>query len=179
MVQPLRRPLYLSALQYVSESDAADLVQEALLRAWRNFAPSDERTYRRAWLFVILRNVALEWRRTAARRVRLVPVTDAELTDPAPSDLSEPPAPFPPLDEQQFREFLDQRIVAALDGLEPPYREVLVLSVAGGLSYREIGDVLDCPLGTVMSRMARARGRLRERLADYARSRNFIGGKAS
>ncbi|GJQ25984.1 MAG: hypothetical protein HBSAPP02_10160 [Phycisphaerae bacterium] len=72
------------------------------------------------------------------------------------------------MDESQFREFLDDRVAAALDTLEPPYREVVVLSVAGGLNYREIGDVLECPIGTVMSRMARARRALREQLADYA-----------
>ena len=54
------------------------------------------------------------------------------------------------------------------DALVPEFREVVVLSVAGGLNYREVADVLDCPVGTVMSRMARARRLLRERLADYA-----------
>jgi len=174
-VRPLWRRLHAAARQYVpSEQDAGDLVQEALLRAWRNYAPADERTYRGAWLFVILRNVALEWHRTARRRVSLVPVTDAELTELAPSDPTEPLAPLPAMDEDQFRDLLDERIAAALDALAPPFREVIVLSVAADLSYREIGRVLDCPVGTVMSRMARARRALRERLAEFAHPRRRV-----
>ena len=62
---------------------------------------------------------------------------------------------------------------AALDALEPSFREVVVLSVVGDLTYREVAQVLDCPMGTVMSRMARARRALRERLADYARAKGW------
>lgn len=138
------------------------------MRAWGNFNDSDERTYGRAWLFVILRNIAYEWHRTAARRIRLVPHSAVELTELACSELNEPFAALPSLNEMQFYEFLDERLVAALEQLEPVHREVVVLSVAGGLNYREIGEVLDCPIGTVMSRMGRARRALRERLANYA-----------
>jgi RNA polymerase sigma-70 factor (ECF subfamily) len=112
----------------------------------------------------------------ATRRVRIVPHDQAELTELAAVDLSEPLLPLPSMDEASFYEFLDDRIVAALELLEPQYREVIVLSVAGGLNYREIGEVLDCPIGTVMSRMARARRALREQLADYAPSRDHAKG---
>jgi RNA polymerase sigma-70 factor (ECF subfamily) len=157
------------ARQYVqTATDASDLVQETLLRAWRNFSPAQPGGYQRAWLVVILRNIAAEWHRASRRRIRIVPAHDSELTELAASDLSEPFAPLPQMDEVCFREFLDDRVAASLDGLESPYREVIVLSVAGGLNYREIGEVLDCPIGTVMSRMARARRALREQLADYA-----------
>ena len=61
------------------------------------------------------------------------------------------------MSEEQFREFLDDKIAAALDALDPPFREVIILSVAGDLTYKEVAAVLDCPVGTVMSRMARAR----------------------
>jgi RNA polymerase sigma-70 factor (ECF subfamily) len=74
------------------------------------------------------------------------------------------------MDEARFREFLDDTIVAAFDKLPPAFREVVVLSVAGGLNYREIAEVLDRPVGTVMSGMARARRALREALADFTKS---------
>lgn len=174
-VRPHGRRLHLVARQYVTgEEDVKDLVQETLLRAWRSFSPSEERTYSRAWLFVIMRTAAVDWQRTRGRRIRMVLASEIELTELSPADLTEPFSPLPAMSEERFREFLDQRIVAALDGLEPVFREVIVLSVAGDLSYREIAEVLNCPVGTVMSRMARARRGLREALADFARANRWI-----
>ena len=168
-VQPYWQRLHLVAWQYAAQrDDAHDLVQETLLHAWRGFSPTGDRTYQGAWLFVIMRNVALDWQRTASRRIKIVLVSDAELTDIAPPDPTEPFCPLPAMDEKRFREFLDDRLAAALDSLDPSFKEVIVLSVAGGLNYREIADVLNCPVGTVMSRMARARRDLRERLGRFA-----------
>ena len=174
-VEPHWEGLYLVARRYAGHGDdARDLVQETLMRAWRGFSPDRDRTYRRAWLFVIMRNVVLDWHRASRRRINLVPVPVSELTDAAVYDPTESFHALPAMDEQQFREFLDDKIVAALDRLDDSFREVLILSVAGDLSYREIADVLDCPIGTVMSRVARARRILREQLSDFARSRNWI-----
>jgi len=176
-VNPHRQRLCALARQYArSPDDAAELVQETLLRAWRNFSLTKDTTYRRSWLVVILRNIAAEWHRAGQRRVRLVPFDCVELTELAGTDSSEPFAPLPTMDDVQFREFLDAKIAAALDALEPQYREVVILLVAGDLNYREIGEVLDCPIGTVMSRMARARRALRERLAEFAVARNQTRG---
>jgi RNA polymerase sigma-70 factor (ECF subfamily) len=174
-VRPQWKRLHRVARRYAARAeDAGDLVQETLLRAWRSFSPTQERIYSSAWLFVIMRSAAVDWQRTARRRVKLVLASDSELTDLAPADLTEPLAPLPSMDERRFREFLDQRVVEALDGLEPAFREVVVLSVAGDLSYREIAEVLDCPVGTVMSRMARARRALRENLAAFAKQAGWI-----
>ncbi len=171
-VRPHWERMHSVARQYVrQDSDARDLVQETLLRAWRNYSPTQGLVYERGWLLVIMRNVVLEWQRTARRRVKLVVSAESELTEIASADPGEPLAELPAMDEGQFREFLDQRIAKAFDALEAPFREVVFLSVAGGLSYREIAKVLDCPVGTVMSRMGRARRVLRERLAEFAGSR--------
>ncbi len=167
--------LHAVARQYATGADdARDLVQDTLLRAWRAFSPADESTYKRAWVLVILRNTALDWHRKAQRRIRLAPSSDAELTEVAAPDPMEPLAPLPAMNEQRFREFLDDRVVAALDSLNPPFREVVILSVAGNLTYREIADVLDCPVGTVMSRMARARRILREQLSQFAKATGWV-----
>ncbi len=179
-VRPHWRRLHLVARRYAAgEEDARDLVQETLMRAWRGFSPTEERTYRLAWLFVIMRNIATEWHRAASRRVRLVSSCDNELTDLAPIDLQERLAPLPNLEERQFREFLRAQLSTALDKLDDPFREVVLLSVAGGLSYRQIAEVLDCPVGTVMSRMARARRALREGLADFARQEGLMRSERS
>ena len=168
-VKPHWMSLHLVARRYVTGPvDAGDLVQETLLRAWRSFSPESGRTFGRAWLFVIMRSAVADWHRTASRRIKLVPAADAELTELAAADLTEPFAGLGAMSEQHFREFLDDRVVAALDELEPAFREVVILSTAGDLNYREIAEVMDCPMGTVMSRMARTRRLLRERLADYA-----------
>lgn len=176
-IRPHWQRLHFVAQRYAArEEDARDLVQETLLKAWRGFSPTQDRTYRGAWLFVILRHVAFDWQRTAGRRIKLTFVPDSELTEIAPPDPTEAFCPLPTMDESRFREFLDERIVAALDALEPVFREVIVLSVAGGLNYREIAEVLDCPVGTVMSRMARARRGLREQLAPHAYALGRIKG---
>lgn len=168
-VAPHVRRLWALARQYArTPEDAADLVQETFLRAWRDFSPAHEMAYRRAWLVVILRNVATDWGRAERRRIRVMPLDDAELTEVILADATQPFAPLPAMDEARFREFLDDRLVAALDALPAGFREVIVLSVAGELNYREIAEVLDCPVGTVMSRIGRARRALRERLADHA-----------
>ena len=174
LVRPCWRRLHLVARRYAgSAGDAHDLVQETLLRAWTDYDPSEDRSYREGWLFVIQRRVAAEWARYASRRITLAPVEHEELTELVGCELSEPLEALPSTTEDQFREFLDQNIAAGFDSLEPPYREVVLLSVAADLSYREIAEVLGCPLGTVMSRMARARKALRERLARVAKSKGW------
>ena len=169
-VEPHLKRLHSVARHYGKrQADARDLVQETMLRAWRGFSQADGRTYRAAWLFVILRNVAIEWSRGASSRILEIPVPVTELTELVAPNLSDPLASFPSMRESEFCELLDQRLAEAVRALESQYREVLVLSVVGGLSYREIAETLDCPLGTVMSRMARARRALRESVAAFAR----------
>ena len=171
-VRPAWTRLHSVARQYVAQdAEAADLVQETLLRAWRNFSTTQESCYRRAWLFVILRNVAVDWQRSSKHRAKFLLESESHLTELAAVDSGDPLGQLPAMSEGAFREFLDDKIAAALDALDPAFREVIILSVAGGLQYREIAETLDCPLGTVMSRMARARRALRERLADYATMR--------
>lgn len=173
LLRPRWQRLHAVARHYTrSDQDAQDLVQEALMRAWRNFSPSAGKVYEAGWLFTILRNVAREWQRSAASKVRLTLMPDTQLTEMLASDPGEPLAQLPALSEQAFRQFLDDHTVAAFDALPAAYREVLVLSVAGGLEYHEIADVLECPIGTVMSRIARARRMLRESLSGHPAARS-------
>lgn len=170
-VRPYWRRLHLVARGYAScKEDAQDLVQETLMRAWENYCPFGEEGYREGWLFVILRRIAAEWARASRRRIALLPMDHDELTELESSDLTEPFEGLPVVTEHAFREFLDDRIAAGFDELEPLHREVILLVVAGDLNYREVAEVLDCPIGTVMSRMARARRALRQRLGQHARA---------
>lgn len=171
LVRPCWGRLHVVARHYAGgEEPARDLVQETLLRAWQAFNPGEGRSYREGWLFVIQRHVAAEWARRAGRRGGLVPVGHDALTEIIGTELSEPFEALPCSTEAQFLDLLDQNVKAAFDALEPSQREVLLLSIVADLEYREIAEVLNCPLGTVMSRMARARRALRERLASTARA---------
>jgi len=170
LLRPHWDALYAMARRYVwQEADARDLLQETALKAWRFHRSHPHEDYERAWWMTIMRRIVLDWQRQASRRIRMVPTTHVELTERYATDADEPFADPGAMDERRFREMLDESIVAALDRLEPLYREVILLHVCGGMRYREIGELLDCPIGTVMSRMARARRILREQLQQDTR----------
>lgn len=137
-----------------NRADAEDLVQESLLRAYRAIESFDGR-YPRAWLLTILRNT--ERNRHRRRRPEL-------LSDP---DIAEERGPRTEADEverrAEDREF-DRAVTRALEHLPENFRRVVELVDVDGLTYQEAADVLDVPIGTVMSRLHRARRRIREQL---------------
>ena len=137
-----------------NEHDAEDVVQEAFLRAYR-FFPSFRGTDPRAWLLAIVRNAC--WTFLRANRLREVPSALEEADEPVDGAASP--------EEDLVRRADGARVTRALDELIPEFREVLVLREMEELSYREIAEVVDIPIGTVMSRLARARRRLQAALA--------------
>jgi RNA polymerase sigma-70 factor (ECF subfamily) len=128
--------------------DAEDIVQEACLRALKYFDGfrGEERTSARAWVLTIVRNTAHTWR-TRHR-------SDALTTEFDETQHSEPAADEDPEAKETLRR--------ALDRLAPEFREVIVLRELQGLSYKEISEVAGIPVGTVMSRLSRARAHLQE-----------------
>jgi RNA polymerase sigma-70 factor (ECF subfamily) len=129
--------------------DADDLVQETFARAIAARHRYQAGSNGRAWLCRILSNLAVSQRRRRARDERL----RARVLMLSPTPVASEPEP-PPLD--------DGALVAALAQLAPLERRILELADIEELSYREIARAMDCPLGTVMSRLHRARRRLRE-----------------
>jgi len=132
-----------------------DLVQETLLHAWRNFNQFQRGTNARAWLFRILFNAFY----ARGRKIRSAPLFvplhspshDAEALSRSDSSL------------------LDSAAVAqALEELSPEHRTILLLAVVEGFTCRELAEILSLPIGTVMSRLSRARRALRERVAPAA-----------
>ncbi len=147
-----------------NHADADDVVQEAFLRALRYFGGfrGEGASQGRAWVLAIVRNTAFTWR----RRHR----ADASVTEFDETIHSEAAAgehPGSELARRDSRETLAQ----ALDRLPPDLREVILLREIEGLSYKEIGDVVDVPIGTVMSRLSRARKRLQAALAVSGKER--------
>jgi RNA polymerase sigma-70 factor (ECF subfamily) len=142
-----------------NDADADDVVQEACLRALKYFGGfrGEGASQSRAWLLTIVRNMAHTWRgrhRADASATEFdEAVHSAAVTDEHPDAL---------LSSRDAREALAH----ALEHLPPEFREVIVLREIEGLSYKEISEVLDVPVGTVMSRLSRARKRLQEALTD-------------
>lgn len=139
-----------------SPQDAEDAVQETLLRAYRAINRFDGR-HPRAWLLTILRNTV----RNLYRRTR------PQLAD-SPEELLQLPAAGPEgrngTEERVLDGVVEAEIVRALFALSQSFREVVVLVDVDGLTYQEAADVLGIPVGTVMSRLHRARRKLRKRL---------------
>jgi RNA polymerase sigma factor (sigma-70 family) len=139
-----------------SPTDAEDVVQDASLRAFRairGFAGSNAR----AWVLCIVRNTAYSWLRKNCARV-IVTVEDLEAVEAAQSNPGQPDAVTP--EAALIAKADAKRLRVAIAGLPTPFREMLVLRDIEGLGYREIAEVSEVPIGTVMSRLARARCRL-------------------
>jgi RNA polymerase sigma-70 factor (ECF subfamily) len=134
---------------------AEDLVQETFLRALSARRKADPSENLRGWLFTILHNA---WR-NQVRRPRLDALDGTERTVVW---LAPPPDPEEELERARLREAVRR----AIDALPVAFREVVVLRCVEGCSYREIASILDCPTGTVMSRLARGRALVRERLVE-------------
>ena len=138
-----------------NDAEAEDVVQDACVRAVR-FFPSLRDDDARAWLFAIVRNT---WYSRVSRRVEALPLDD---TTHEPADGALDP------ESQLLQQHAVARVRDALEQLPLDFREVLVLREIEGMSYKEIAAVVRVPIGTVMSRLARARDRLAAVLAPSA-----------
>jgi RNA polymerase sigma-70 factor, ECF subfamily len=142
------------------DADAQDIVQEAILRAWKFFGG-----YRggdgRSWLLAIVRNCCATWRDRNRFADSATPFDEERHT--AEEDSRDPEA------LATIRIDL-QRLRSALEGLAPHLREVMILREQEGFSYKEIASIVGAPIGTVMSRLARARSRLLRILAGEGES---------
>lgn len=150
--------------------EAEDLVQETLLRAHRAFDRFELREFGiKPWLMRILHNAFLNHR---AREKRAPRATDQQALEQfheddagMGSELTVPTLDF---------EHVDQEVKAAIDGLPDEFRSVMLLWGTQSLSYQEIADALEIPIGTVMSRLHRARKQLVDRLSSYAAEQRLI-----
>jgi RNA polymerase sigma-70 factor, ECF subfamily len=138
-----------------NRASAEDAVQETMLQALRSFHRYQPGTNCRAWLITILRRV-LANRRRASRRSLLVEDPDDVIADTTA---------FVPSPRQDLT---DEDVLLALRTLPLPFQEAIVLCDVEGLTYKEIAEALDIPVGTVMSRLHRGRARLRAELATFA-----------
>ena len=160
-ILPHLTSLHRTALRLVgTPADAEDLVQETCLRAFRALDQLKDPAAAKAWVFAVLRSVSLRhFEREAGRIVAPVELSDA-LPLPQARSFTDVAADSP-LQRARLEE-----VRAATLRLPRPYREAIVLAHVAGFSYREMSQILEIPIGTVMSRLFRARRLLRDALAD-------------
>lgn len=144
-----------------SQEDALELAQETFVRAFENIGKFESRSSFSTWLYRIAANIAIDFR----RRERRHPTMRGE---EAETEIQKLPSNLGDSFKQAQRGEMSRRIKDALDQLTPEHRAAILLREVEGLSYDEISDVLQCPRGTVMSRLHYARNHLREILKDLA-----------
>jgi RNA polymerase sigma-70 factor (ECF subfamily) len=150
------------------EARSEDLVQDAVLKAWRNWDSFELGTNCRAWLMTILRNTFInEFRRDKSRPAK---VEFEEIAERPPADSLFEADPEGGI----FERIIDREVIEAIQGLPDDFRVPVVLADIEGLAYQEIADLLDIPVGTVKSRLFRARRRLQEELYAYAVEAGFL-----
>ena len=168
--------LYSAALRMTRRpADAEDLVQETFLKAYRSFGTFEEGSNLRAWLYRILTNTYINMYRAKQRRPQESDLGDVE-------DLYlyrrigsiEAAAASRSAEDQLFDLFTDDEVKDALESLPENFRLPVLLADVQGFSYKEIAEMLDIPIGTVMSRLHRGRKGMQRALVDFARERGLL-----
>jgi RNA polymerase sigma-70 factor (ECF subfamily) len=169
--------LYSAALRMTrNPADAEDLVQETYLKAYRAFASFEEGTNLKAWLYRILTNTFINSYRSKKRRPDETELEDVE-------DLYlyrrlgglEAAAAGRSAEDELMDMFTETEIKQAVEELPEQFRLAVLLADVEGFSYKEIAEILDVPIGTVMSRLHRGRKALQKRLYDFAANRRLVG----
>ena len=155
-------------------ADAEDLTQNTIVKALRFHDRFKQGTYIKAWLLTILRNTFINEYRRKARRPATVELSGTEAAeDTAPAQ--ETPIAADMGRRADLMELLDDQVKQAIEELPDDFRGAVIMADLEDMSYKEIADVMQCPLGTVMSRLYRGRKLLRERLQEYAEERRLTG----
>jgi RNA polymerase sigma-70 factor (ECF subfamily) len=168
--------LYAGALRMTrNPADAEDLVQETYLKAYRGFGSFEEGTNIKAWLYRILTNTYINRYRQQKRRPDETDLDDVEDfylyrrlggIDEARISRS--------AEDVMFELFTDDEVKEALESLPETFRMAVLLADVEGFAYKEIAEILDIPIGTVMSRLHRGRKALQKRLYDFAVQRGLV-----
>lgn len=170
--------LYAVALRLTrNAADAQDLTQNTVVKALRFHSKFEKGTYIKAWLLTILRNTFINEYRRKARRPTFVELSG---TEAASDNAPDPKVGYEPVKRgpAELMELLEDEVKQAVESLPEDFRQAVIMADLEDMSYKEIADAMECPLGTVMSRLYRGRKLLREKLADYAEERRVVSSGA-
>jgi RNA polymerase sigma-70 factor (ECF subfamily) len=164
--------LYNYALKMIGDSDdASDLIQETYLKAYRFWDKFEKGTNCKAWLFRIMKNTYINTYRKQTKEPDKVDYEDVENfyenIKPSSTDSAH-------LEKDIYDNLLDDELSEAISSLPEDFRTVVLLCDIEGYTYDEIADFIDCPVGTVRSRLHRARKMLYTKLQDYAADKGYI-----
>jgi len=160
--------LYNTALRLTkNESDAEDLLQETYMKAFRFFHRFEPGTHIKAWLFKILSNTFINQYRKKQRDREVLEDWEWEQT-------AKPSGVTHDVEKQILDRFMCQHVLDAISQIPIEFRMVVIYADLEEFSYKEIAEIVDCPIGTVMSRLYRGRRLLRKMLHDYAVEQGYI-----
>ena len=168
--------LYSAALRMTrNPSDAEDLVQETYLKAYRAFGGFEAGTNLKAWLYRILTNTYINTYRAKKRRPEIADVEDVEdlylyrhLGADRPAGLGRS------AEEEALERVTDTEVKEAIESLPESFRIAVLLADVEGFSYKEIAEITDVPIGTVMSRIHRGRKALQKALFEFGSARGLV-----
>ncbi|CAB4649676.1 unannotated protein [freshwater metagenome] len=168
--------LFATALRMTrNRADAEDLVQETFLKGWRAFDSYQQGTNLRAWLFRIMTNTFINKYNSQQRRPQETELDDVEelflfrrmgAFDQSKMNQS--------AEDQMLELFTDEEVKNAIESLPETFRIPVLLSDVEGFSYKEIAEMLEVPIGTVMSRLHRGRKAMQKMLYEYAKERGLV-----
>ncbi len=178
---PLMDAVYRFALRLSKNPDRAqDLTQDTFLRAYQNWEKYTPGTQAKSWLFTICRNLFLRREERKKRHDEIV----TSVADKDPRQISREATVFMAVRDRDpegefWRQMVDEEVLSAIDALPGEFREAVVLSDLEDMSYQEISEITDAPVGTVKSRLFRGRRILQERLYEYATEQGIVQATAS
>ena len=176
LAMPYMSGLYAAALRMTrNPADAEDLVQETYLRAYRGFGGFQEGTNLKAWLYKILTNTYINTYRAKKRRPEMETLDDVEdfYLYRRVGGLEAVAAERGP-EAEVLDAIPEDAVKEAVEALPEQFRMAVLLADVEGFSYKEIAEIMDVPIGTVMSRLHRGRKQLQRRLWDLAETRGLV-----